>query len=150
MTLFDELTALVSALDEANLDYALAGALALAVWGVPRATRDIDLLVRPEALDDVRAVARARGFTLEAQPMKFSDGMELRRIIKVESGGAHLTLDLILVDDNLKPAWESRLVLEFGEGKLRVISRDALIAMKAAASRPQDLADIARLRELDR
>ncbi len=150
MTLFDELTALVGALDEANIDYALVGALALAVWGVPRATKDIDLLVRPEALDDARAVARVRGFTLEAQPMRFSDGMELRRLTKVESDGAYLTLDLILVDENLRSAWESRMALEFGERKLRVISRDALIAMKAAANRPQDLADIASLRELDR
>lgn len=69
---------------------------------------------------------------------------------KMEQGGARLTLDLILVDDNLKPAWESRTMLAFGERKLWVISRDALIAMKTLSNRPQDLADIARLREIDR
>jgi hypothetical protein len=33
---------------------------------------------------------------------------------------------------------------------LPVVSRDALIAMKALAARPQDIADIENLRDIDR
>ena len=48
MNLFDELMAVTQALDRQSVDYALVGGLAVAVWGAARATKDIDLLVRPE------------------------------------------------------------------------------------------------------
>lgn len=149
MTLFDELMALAAALDEHGVDYALAGGLAVAVWGAPRATKDIDLLIRPERLDAALAAAERLAFDLRAQPMTFRDGMRLQRVSRAR-GTELLTLDFILVDDNLEGAWRSRVKLKSGECDLWVISRDALIAMKALAGRPQDIADIDKLKDLDR
>lgn len=54
MDLYAELRALVDALQVAEIDYALCGAVALAIHGLPRATRDIDLMTRPQDLKDVR------------------------------------------------------------------------------------------------
>ena len=45
LDLYDELKAVLSALEKAEVPYALCGGLALAVYGHPRATVDIDLLV---------------------------------------------------------------------------------------------------------
>ncbi len=81
--------------------------------------------------------------------MKFSDGMEVRRVTKTE-GAEMLTLDLLLVNQNLEPVWSSRERVLTERGELWVVSRDGLIQMKAWAGREQDLADIRRLRELDR
>ena len=69
MNLFEELMALVAELDASGIEYALAGGLAVAVWGAPRATKDIDLLVMPESVARAKAVAARRGFTLEAAPI---------------------------------------------------------------------------------
>jgi hypothetical protein len=66
MTLFDELRSIVSALDGAGVDYALVGGLAVAVWGAPRATKDIDLLIQPDALP--RAMAAARDVVSRSKP----------------------------------------------------------------------------------
>jgi hypothetical protein len=41
--LYEEFKAIVSALEEHRIDYAVCGGLALAVHGLPRATVDIDL-----------------------------------------------------------------------------------------------------------
>jgi hypothetical protein len=150
VTLIEELSGLVQALDAAGVEYGLVGALALAVWGSPRATQDIDLLVRADALERAREVARTRGFVLEALPIRFQDGMELRRVTKIDPAGGHLTLDLILVSPNLEAVWSSRQSVPFGEFPLQVVSRDALIAMKLSAGRPQDLVDVQRLQEQDR
>ncbi len=79
----------------------------VAVHGCPRATADIDLRVRPESLDHARAVARGSGFTLEALPLRFREGVELRRMTKVVAG-EHVTLDLILANETLEPVWASR------------------------------------------
>jgi hypothetical protein len=149
MTLLEQLAAIVHALDQAGIEYALVGGLAVAVWGAPRATQDIDLLVRPESVDDVVAAVERFGFRFRALPMTFRDGMRLQRVSKIEEG-ALLTLDLILVDANLEPAWASRVQLELDGVPIWVISRAALIQMKVAAGRPQDAADVEKLEELDR
>ncbi|GIW70484.1 MAG: hypothetical protein KatS3mg102_0026 [Planctomycetota bacterium] len=149
LDLYEEFVRLVSELESAGVEYAVVGALALAIHGVPRATTDIDLLVQPEVLQAALEVARRCGFVVEADPIRFPDGMVVHRTNKFE-GEDHLTLDFLLVDPNLLPAWESRFVVQTEDGPIRVISRDALIRMKAAAGRTRDLADIEALREQDR
>lgn len=141
---------MLAALEAQGVDYALIGGLAVAVWGAPRATKDIDLLVRPEDLDSAKAAVRAHGFTLEALPFEFKDGSEVHRLNKVDAAGDLLTIDFMLVDRNLTAVWESRMRLPFGNGAVAVVGRDALIAMKARAARPQDLMDIENLKDLDR
>jgi hypothetical protein len=149
VTLADEFDALIAELEAAGVDYALVGALAVAVWGAPRATTDIGLLVRAEDVPGALAAARKRGFVYEALPMHFSDGVEVRRVTKIE-GGENLTLDLLLVNPQREPVWSSRSALPTEKGPVRVVSRDMLIRMKVAANRPQDLADVQRLQEADR
>lgn len=47
MVLHEELEALAAAFAAGGVDDALVGGLALAVWGAPRATGDIGVLVQP-------------------------------------------------------------------------------------------------------
>lgn len=61
-----------------------------------------------------------------------------------------LTLDLLLVNENLEPVWAARQRVSTERGDVWVVSRQGLIDMKAWAAREQDLADIRRLEELDR
>jgi hypothetical protein len=150
MTLFDELRSIVRALDGAGVEYALAGGLAVAVWGAPRATKDIDLLIQPDTLPRAMAAARECGFTLEALPFEFKDGTSLQRVNKVDAQGNLVTVDFILVDRNLAPAWAGRARLPFAGSDIVVVGREALIAMKALAARPQDIADIQNLKDGDR
>ena len=149
LDLFEETLNLADALESRGIDYALVGGLAVAVHGAPRATTDIDLLVRPEDVERTLEAARTLGFDVEALPMRFRDGMEVRRVSRI-AGEETLTLDLLLVDDNLEVVFEGRERLESERGPLTVASREGLIRMKGWANRPQDLADIERLRELDR
>jgi hypothetical protein len=149
LDLFEELKQLLQALDARAIDHAVVGALAVAIHGAPRATTDIDLLVQRADLERAIEAARARGFTWLAHPMTFRDGTQMQRLSKI-SGGETLTLDLLIVNDNLEPAWRSRLRLDTEFGPLSVVSRDALIAMKVAAGRPRDLGDVASLEDMDR
>jgi hypothetical protein len=149
VNLFDELTSVVGALSDAKVEYALVGGLAVAVWGAPRATKDIDLLVQPESLDAAKRTVRALGYTLEAGPMQFRDGMEVHRVNKVREGKL-MTLDFLLVNQNLQDAFASRHQRELQGFSLMVVSRDALIGMKLTAGRPQDQADVVKLQEQDR
>jgi len=149
MDLLHELTRIVAALDTADIPYALAGGWALAVHGAARATTDIDVLVLAEDVPRVLDAVAPLGFRPEAMPMHFPEGMRIQRVSKID-GTELLTLDLLLVSEDLRGAWDSRARYEALGTELSVIGRDALIQMKAWAGRPQDLADIARLEGDDR
>jgi hypothetical protein len=150
MTLYEELRNVLGALDRAAVDYALVGGLAVAIWGAPRATKDIDLLVRKEDLDRAKAALEVGGFTLEGLPFQFKDGTHVQRINKVDAEGRLMTVGLMLVDENLESVWATRARLPFADRDVSVVSRDGLIAMKARAARPQDIADIQNLKDVDR
>lgn len=148
MNLYEELRALVSALEAAEIDYAVCGAIALAIHGVPRATRDIDVLVRAADLDSLRAVAKQCGFTIEALPMTFaSSGITVHRFSKL-GPGQPLMLDVLLAEPPLDAVFEDRISVPYEDGAISVVSRQGLVTLKLAAARPQDLADVQRLEEL--
>jgi hypothetical protein len=149
MDLAAEFDLLIAAIEERGIPYALAGGLAVAVWGAPRATTDIDLLARPSDVPALLGVAAERGFTLAALPMRFRDGMDVQRVTKIEAGES-LTLDLLLVNDTLQPVWDGRVRLPREGGEMSVVSREGLIQMKLSAGRPQDIVDVDNLREADR
>ena len=148
MNIHEELIALTCQLRVAGVEYALAGGLAVAVWGAPRYTADIDLLILESDLGRAKQIAGSLGFDLAADPMDFSDGTRIRRVTKLV-GSEALTLDLMLVTPNAG-AWMDRVEVPIGETPLTVVSREALIRMKVSAGRQQDLLDVAKLRELDR
>jgi hypothetical protein len=150
VTLYDELTAVLGALDGAGVEYALIGGLAVAVWGAPRATKDIDLLVQRADVPRAMAAVRSLGFTLGGLPFELKDGTEIWRINKVDPSGDLMTLDFMVVDANLQAAWASRTRLPFADRDVVVVTRDALIDMKARAARPQDLMDIRNLEDVAR
>ena len=142
---YAEFVALVRALDAAKIDYALCGALALAVHGAPRATKDIDIIARKEDEARIRDVATAAGFVFAALPMQFSgSGIEVQRFTKLVDGRP-LMLDVLWLIPKLKPIWDDRERRSFQGGELSVVSRDGLITLKLTAGRPQDLVDISSL-----
>ncbi len=149
MDFFGETQALLVALESSGARYAVAGAVALAIHGAPRATADVDLLVPAEDVGLVLEAAQRLGFDVPAMPMRFSDGMEVRRVSKAD-GDELLTLDLLLVDEKLAPVFQDRIRLTTDFGPVWVVSRSGLIQMKRRAGREQDLADVRRLEELDR
>jgi len=149
LDLYTEFKGLIARLSEREIDYALCGGLAMAVHSVPRATVDIDLLILAESLERVTSLARELGYTVEAEPMRWAGGaIEIRRLSKLDPDwGDVLTLDLLLVTPPIAGVWESRIEVEWENGKLKVVSRDGLIALKSLRASGQDLDDIKRLKE---
>jgi hypothetical protein len=148
--LLNELSRLLAALDQAQVEYALCGGIALAIHGVPRATQDIDLLARQADLDQIRTTIAAEGFVFESLPMTFaSSGLTIQRFTKLIDGQA-LMLDILFAEGPLAAIWASRTRMPWREGEVSVVSRAGLISLKMAAGRPQDLADLQRLQEVER
>lgn len=148
MNIKDELLRIIDAMTAADIEYAVAGGLAVAIYGCPRLTVDIDILILDEDLDRARAVLATTGFDLESGIVRLGAGpMEEERLFRLAKteGTDFLTLDLLLVTSRQEPVWAGREQFEFGGRDVCVVSRDALIEMKRRAGRPKDLADIAAL-----
>ncbi len=150
MIVIAELLALVTALRNAILPFAVCGGLAMAIHGYPRATQDIDILIQEERLAEVLAVARSAGFWIPSGRMPFKEksplAMEIYRVSKAV-GDKLIPLDLMLVSPVLEEIWNDRISGQIGEVECTVVSAQGLIRMKEIAARQKDLADIETLRQ---
>lgn len=150
MKLLDELKRITDRFNAGGIDYALCGGLAMAVYAMPRATLDINLLIETAALDRVRGAAGDLGFTISGIPMEFKGGeVQIHRLSKMDPLTHELmVLDLMLVTSATRPAWESRRHMEWEGGSLSIVSPEGLMALKSLRNSGQDLTDIAYLKSL--
>ena len=151
MELFDEFKQLVSEFKKENVEFALCGGLAMAVYAFPRATLDIDILIEPETLEKAKTTAKKLGFSFDAGLMKFSGGaIQIYRLTKVSSDTAEsLMLDMLLLTPEIKDVWETKRVLAWDEGELPIVSIKGLIKLKSMRSSGQDLDDIRNLESIE-
>ncbi len=126
----------------------MCGGLALAVWGAPRATLDIDVLAdlaegRPAAW--VAEALVLKGWTLIDHARHPGDPVP--ELLRMTRGGvgvdiliAHRTWEAAMLEEASIVPWQG-----VGVPSVRV---EALAAMKLRAGGPQDLVDAGRLEAL--
>jgi hypothetical protein len=122
-----------------SVEFLLVGAYALAHHGVPRATQDLDLYIRP-TLENARRVVQALaafGFS----GLQEEDAATPGRVIMM--GRPPMRIDLLtrITGVTWDEAWEGREALNYGEQQLFVIGKRELLANKAATGRTKDKAD---------
>jgi hypothetical protein len=148
MDLYSELLHLIDALNSAQLGYAVCGGIAVAIYGYPRFTKDIDLLIRSEDLARVLKTIEPRGFIDAAGSISFDTGGPQERVVhrisKIE-GAEILTLDLLLVSPALEDVWQQREMFQWQGRALQLVSAEGLAKMKRLAGRDQDLLDLKKL-----
>ncbi|HSL81759.1 MAG TPA: hypothetical protein VLF66_03230 [Thermoanaerobaculia bacterium] len=142
---------MVAALREEGAELLVVGAFAMAAHGVPRATGDLDLWVRPEPENATRvwrallrfgAPVESAGLTIEdlANPdMVFQMGQPPRRIDVITG------IDGVTFDE----AWPNRKLVTVEGLEVPCLGRRELIRNKEASGRDKDLVDLKTLREQD-
>jgi hypothetical protein len=151
MDLLEELKKITSKLDQAGIDYALCGGLAIAIYARPRATLDIDIMVQSNYFSEAKEAAKELGYTMSSAMMEFNDGaVKLQRLSKVDKvSGEYFVLDLLIVTPETKKAWDDRVKLEWEGQPLKVVSPQGLIWLKSLRNSGQDKEDIEYLRSLE-
>jgi len=145
--LFTELANVTESLEEVGIEYAVCGGLALSIHGFPRATFDIDILIRAESLEQSFEIAKRFGFDIHGLDMSFKErAVEIRRVSKIDDDGEVLSLDFLLVTPAVDDVWRSRLTINFQGNPMSIVSREGLIRMKELAGRDKDIIDINRMR----
>lgn len=145
MDLHPDFNDLLAAFVAADVRFALLGGYAVAYYGKPRATKDLDLLVSGHA-DNPDKVAKA----LDA----FGAPANVIEAARVQSGSEVVYLgvppvriDILRSVDGLETedALDRAVNAQVGEVTIPVLSLDDLIVNKRASGRPQDVADAVML-----
>jgi len=149
--LYQELRSLIIHLNRREIPYALCGGLSLAVYGIPRATLDIDLLIPEESLASIRPLVSELGYQIEAGWMNLAGGdIKMFRVTKIDSeDDDRLPLDLILFTPPVETAWATREKTNWAGEDLWVVYREGLMAMKSLRGSGQDQSDLKKLKDLD-
>lgn len=136
---------LFAELNAHDVEFLVVGAHALAAHGHVRATKDLDVWVRPDRENAIRVIRALRAFGAPTDAVTEADFAEPG--ITFQIGVEPVRIDIITAVDGLtfEPSWRNRISSEYGGEPVFVVSRDDLIRNKRASGRPQDLADIAAL-----
>ena len=134
------------ALNDAEAEYLIVGAYAMAAHGCPRATGDIDFWVRATPENAARVWVALSSFgapmfqisvdELSAPDVVFQIGVVPQRIDVMTSVSG------VAFDD----AWPDRLIANLDGVQADVIGREQLIENKLASGRPKDILDVDILR----
>jgi len=152
------ITRVLQSLNEAKVDYAIVGGLAVALHGAVRGTVDLDLVVRTTRKDFVSVEKVLSSLGLRSrQPVRAEEVFQFRKeyIAKrnmvawtfVNPDRASEIVDVILTHDRSKMKVVKKVL---GGISVSVVAIPDLIAMKEAVGRPQDLEDIRALRRLNK
>lgn len=152
---FDELLRRLAA---AEVEFVVIGGLAVTSWGVVRGTKDVDVVVDPdpENLKRVAAVAVAanghvqRGEALLGTPISIASALTTGEQVAIETDLGRL--DVVQGLDGVPSYNELRSRAEEAEilgVTVAVCSLEDLKAMKRAAGRTRDLADLEDLEAAD-
>jgi len=137
---------MLSALSDAEAEYILVGAFALAVHGNPRSTGDIDILVRPTQQNADRVMKALRAFGAPLSDVALTDLVTPGTVIQF--GVAPRRIDILTSVDGFD-TWEEvlqdHLIANIDGLQVPVMGRKALIRNKSSVGRPQDLVDVAWL-----
>ena len=131
-----------------KVEFLLVGGYALAFHGAPRFTEDIDFLVLLSPENAGKLVALLDEFGFGELGLSSEDFLDADQVIQL--GRAPNRIDLLTGISGVTwdQAWNSRIVANFDGLEIPVIGKLALEANKMATGRPQDLADVARLRKV--
>jgi hypothetical protein len=132
-----------AALDQLAVPYMLVGGLAVASWGEPRTTLDVDLSVwAPSGLDSVVA-ALERSFTPAIQDV--SRFVAKTRVLPLSTSGG-IRIDVIFAALPFEEEMIGRASRKrFGDRFVPVASVEDLILLKSVSERTKDQEDVRRL-----
>jgi len=133
-----------------GVKYLVIGAYAVSIHAQPRATKDLDILVKADAENAAAVFAALARFGAPLEGLTPADFAEPGPFFRM--GREPVGVDILTTIPGVEfdEAWPRRIeaIVDSASGlKASFISRQDLIAAKLAAGRPQDLADVDAIRK---
>ena len=143
-----EFTAILPQFEKSKIKYAVVGGLAVNIYTQVRATKDIDFLIAEDDLEAACSILEKLGYQRKDNTLPFKkSGLELQRLLKPVDNDFMIVDLLVALSDDMNIVLNNSVEVDFSFGKLKIITKEDLIKMKSLANRPQDIADIEKLKE---
>ena len=123
---------MIAALQEEDADFLVVGAFAMAAHGVPRATGDLDLWVRPHRRNAERVMRALLRFGAPVASANLTAEDLVNPAMVFQMGRPPRRIDVITGIDGLSfdEAWPNRLVLEVEGREVPFLGRGELLRNK--------------------
>lgn len=142
----DDLKELIESLKSHDVEFLVVGAHALAFYGHPRFTEDLDLFLRRSSRNGVNLQNAMKHFGI---PISESAAIRLMTIDRqmLVIGNNPNAVDLMTFLDGVEfdDAWENRVEGEVLGVKTWIIGKEDYTKTKQASGRPKDLLDLQML-----
>ncbi len=125
-----------------RVKYCIVGAFAVAFHAVPRYTKDLDILVKPDELNGIQIVKALEAFGFASLKLSAKDFS--KEGLYIQLGYEPLRIDLITSVEGItfQEVWKNKKSGFYGPVKTFFIGLKELIKNKRAVKRKQDLADL--------
>ncbi|HNV71306.1 MAG TPA: hypothetical protein PKO06_16505 [Candidatus Ozemobacteraceae bacterium] len=139
---------LLAAFNDHHVEFLVVGAHAMAAHGHVRATKDMDVWIRPSSDNAKRAIQALTAFGAPLQGLTAEDLSTPGVVFQI--GVPPLRIDILTAIDGVtfEEAWPNRVISTFADQPAAVLSRNDLIRNKRASARKQDLADVEVLEKI--
>jgi hypothetical protein len=131
------------ALVDSSAEFIVVGAHAMAVHGVPRATGDLDILVRPTIQNAQRVLQALRlfGAPVDAHGIREADLSTPGVVYQIGLPPRRIDILTEISGISFDEAWATHVEVEISGTRAPFIGRQALIQNKRATGRDKDLID---------
>lgn len=136
---------MLNELSDAGAEFLVIGAHALAVHGYLRATKDLDIWVRPTAENAKRVWVALARFGAPLRDVTVDDFATRGTIYQMGVDPDRIDIITEPAGAEFEDAWDRRVTAVVDGVPYPVIGREDLIATKRAAGRRQDLVDVEEL-----
>lgn len=141
---FSRAMSIAGAFEQANVPYAIGGAIALGIWGVPRGTVDVDVnaFVELDELPPVIAILRSLGIEIDPERAK-TEAADRGMFIGQWEG---MRIDVFTPSIEFsREALRTRARRKAGGFEAWYLSAEAVAVFKLLFFRSKDIADLERL-----
>ena len=131
----------LAALSAEEVEFLVVGAYALAVHGLPRATGDLDVWVRPTSDNARRVWQSLMRFGAPLTSVNLKDFEESDIVFRMGIPPNQIDVLTSISGVTFEDAWPNRIALDIEGTKLFVIGRGDQIRNKRSTGRPKDELD---------
>lgn len=139
--MLNQLRDVFSSLQRNEVKYLVIGGIAAVLYGVPRATFDLDILIEATPKNAQRLLDALLEAGLGTASMTTAEAL-LSHEITIFSDRVRVDVQTATPGLDFAEVWRRREVMKYRGQEILVVSRDDLIASKRAAGRERDLEDV--------
>jgi len=129
-----------------EVEYLVVGGYAVSIHGYPRSTKDLDICIKVSEENALKMVQVINDFGFAS--LKLTKEDFLKRDFITQLGNDPVRIDILNDLDGVpfEQAWLNKKIIIYEGAPVNFIGYNELLKVKEKAGRPQDIADISKLK----